>query len=144
MPREQRGIEPHALGIGFHDIGDGLCRETAGHRAAFLDRTKYRPGGDGGGLEPRLQGDDGAGQAAAHDGDGLPGALLVGLAVPDEAAALLPALGLSVRDSAVLGRRLGAQVAHRRRRADASRGCPHWRRLKAFNGFEGGRYGTNV
>src|SRR6266540_2698267 len=61
-----------------------------------------------------------------------------------EAAALLPALGLSVRDSAVLGRRLGAQVAHRRRRADASRGCPHWRRLKVFNGFEGGRYGTNV
>ena len=28
-----------------------------------------------------------------------------------EAAALLPALGLSVRDSAILGRRLGAQVA---------------------------------
>src|SRR3979490_812996 len=84
MTREQRGIEADALGVGFHDVGDRLRREALGHRTTLLDRAEYRPSRDAGGLDPRLQRGDWAGPAAAHDGNGPPGSLLVSLAVPDD------------------------------------------------------------
>jgi hypothetical protein len=83
VPREQRGVESDALGVGLDDVGDRLGRQAAGDDAAFLDRAEYRAGRDAGGFEPGLQGSNRAGHASAHDGDGLPCAFLVGLAMPD-------------------------------------------------------------
>ena len=38
VPREHRGIDADALGIGFHDIRDRLRRQALAYRAAFPDR----------------------------------------------------------------------------------------------------------
>jgi hypothetical protein len=83
VPRIHRGVEADALGIVFDDIGDRLRGQALAHCAASSDCPKYRPSGDAGGLQPRLQRGYRAGHAAADDGDRLSGALLVGLAVPD-------------------------------------------------------------
>jgi hypothetical protein len=70
MGAEVGRLEADALGIGLDDVAHALIGEPLGAEPAALgDGAEYGALGDARGLQPRLDGLDGASGDAARDGD---------------------------------------------------------------------------
>src|SRR5262245_58347003 len=81
MAGERFRVEPNALGGRLDAVGDALRAQTRADIAALPDAAKQGALGDAGCRAPSRECSDRTCHRAAHDGDRLPGALLVGLAL---------------------------------------------------------------